>query len=545
MKKTIDINLAGLRFSLDEDAYQRLQAYLRALESQLAQTVGKEEILADIEGRIAELFTVNLNTGKQVINLAEVDAVISTMGAPEDFAGDDAEGGRVAGDWQPLGAEESNKKRLFRDADDRVVGGVASGLAAYFEVDPVVVRLLWAASIFLGGLGVWLYLIMWVVVPPARTTADRLRMRGEKVNWKNIQKTVEDELNGVADRVDRFARGEKMGRSQGARVANEIVQTTGQVLVYILKFVAKFIGGLFIGLSIAAGIGLTVVTFGRGLTFNGAVIEPEQLGTFLDVFAPDGLTSSTIILLILMLLLGPVVGIFTVGARILFGLPWRHKGLRLAGLVATIVSVVAVVVASFWGVRTAHEFEEESIVTENQTLPEGRTNWRVVTHFAPIDEAEARLHFDDEESDGEWIFTQNQLYTNLVDFTVESASGSQAYLVVERIAHGASGRVARERAQKIDYKLDARPDGTLDLNALVGIDRADKFRGQRVKVTLYLPVGHTVYLDPSTMDVLDDVPNLENTYDHDMVGLTWTMTEGGLTQFSNRSAPAPSESKVY
>jgi hypothetical protein len=370
-------------------------------------------------------------------------------------------------------------------------------------------------------------------------------MRGEKVNWKNIQKTVEDELNGVADRVDRFARGEKMGRSQGARVANEIVQTTGQVLVYILKFVAKFIGGLFIGLSIAAGIGLTVVTFGRGLTFNGAVIEPEQLGTFLDVFAPDGLTSSTIILLILMLLLGPVVGIFTVGARILFGLPWRHKGLRLAGLVATIVSVVAVVVASFWGVRTAHEFEEESIVTENQTLPDGRTNWRVVTHFAPIDEAEARLHFDDEESDGEWIFTQNQLYTNLVDFTVESASGSQAYLVVERIAHGASGRVARERAQKIDYKLDARPDGTLDLNALVGIDRADKFRGQRVKVTLYLPVGHTVYLDPSTMDVLDDVPNLENTYDHDMVGLTWTMTEGGLTQFSNRSAPAPSESKVY
>jgi phage shock protein PspC (stress-responsive transcriptional regulator) len=545
MKKTIDINLAGLRFSLDEDAYQRLQAYLRALESQLAQTVGKEEILADIEGRIAELFTVNLNTGKQVINLAEVDAVISTMGAPEDFAGDDAEGGRVAGDWQPLGAEESNKKRLFRDADDRVVGGVASGLAAYFEVDPVVVRLLWAASIFLGGLGVWLYLIMWVVVPPARTTADRLRMRGEKVNWKNIQKTVEDELNGVADRVDRFARGEKMGRSQGARVANEIVQTTGQVLVYILKFVAKFIGGLFIGLSIAAGIGLTVVTFGRGLTFNGAVIEPEQLGTFLDVFAPDGLTSSTIILLILMLLLGPVVGIFTVGARILFGLPWRHKGLRLAGLVATIVSVVAVVVASFWGVRTAHEFEEESIVTENQTLPDGRTNWRVVTHFAPIDEAEARLHFDDEESDGEWIFTQNQLYTNLVDFTVESASGSQAYLVVERIAHGASGRVARERAQKIDYKLDARPDGTLDLNALVGIDRADKFRGQRVKVTLYLPVGHTVYLDPSTMDVLDNVPNLENTYDHDMVGLTWTMTEGGLTQFSNRSAPAPSESKVY
>lgn len=211
MKKTIDINLAGLRFALDEDAYQRLNAYLRALEAQLGQTPGKEEILADIEGRIAELFTANLNAGKQVINLAEVDAVVATMGAPEDFAGDDAEGGRFTEEWQPAGANGATKKRLFRDADDRVVGGVASGLAAYFDIDPVVVRLVWAASIFLGGLGAWLYVIMWVVVPPARTTADRLRMRGEKVNWKNIQKTVEEELQGVADRVDRFARGEKLG----------------------------------------------------------------------------------------------------------------------------------------------------------------------------------------------------------------------------------------------------------------------------------------------------------------------------------------------
>jgi phage shock protein PspC (stress-responsive transcriptional regulator) len=545
MKKTIDIHLAGLRFSLDEDAYQRLQAYLRALESQLAQTVGKEEILADIEGRIAELFSASLHAGKQVVTLAEVDTVISTMGAPEEFAEEGAEGGRVAGDWQPLDAEESNKKRLFRDADDRVVGGVASGLAAYFEVDPVVVRLLWAASIFLGGLGVWLYLIMWVVVPPARTTADRLRMRGEKVNWKNIQKTVEDELNGVADRVDRFARGEKWGQSRGARAVSDAVHSLGQILVYILRFLAKFVGGLFIAISIAIGIALTVVVFGRGITINGAVIEPEQLNPFLELFAPSGLSSTTIVVLTLMLLLGPVVGIFTVGARILFGLPGRHSGLRAAGWFATVVSVVAVIVASFWGVRTAHEFEEESIVTETQSLPEGRTNWRVITHFTSINAAEAHLRFDDEESDGEWIFTKNRLYTNLVDFTVDPTPSSRAYVVVERIAHGASGRVARERAQKIEYKLDVKDDGTLDLNSLVGVVRSDKFRGQRVKVTLHLPVGHTVFLDPSSMDLLHDIPNLENTYDHDMVGLTWTMTEEGLSQFSDRSVPAPSESKVY
>jgi phage shock protein PspC (stress-responsive transcriptional regulator) len=531
MKKTIDINLAGLRFALDEDAYQRLNAYLRALEAQLAQTPGKEEILADIEGRIAELFSANLNLGKQVINLAEVDAVVATMGAPEDFAGGDADGERSSRDWQPLGAEESGKKRLFRDADDRVVGGVASGLAAYLDVDPVVVRLLWGASIFLGGLGIWLYLILWVVVPPARTTADRLRMRGEKVNWKNIQKTVEEELNGVADRVDRFARGEKMGKSQGARVAGEIVQSTGQVLVYILKFIAKVVGSVFIAMSIAVGIGLTVVLFGRGITVNDVVIEPEQLDSFLELFAPEGLSSGYIMVLTGMLLLGPVVGLFTVGARILFNLPWRHTGLRAASWAAAGISVVAVVVASFWGVRTAHEFEEESVVTKQETLPAGINQWNVVAHFTPVSEPEARYRFDNEESDGEWIFTKDRLFTNLVDFTVAAEPSERAYVVVERIASGASGRSARERAQRIEYGLEIRPNGTLDLDALVAIARADKFRGQHVRITLHLPKGHRLFLDPSTMDLLDDVPNLENTYDHDMVGTVWTMTAEGLTQF--------------
>jgi hypothetical protein len=356
-------------------------------------------------------------------------------------------------------------------------------------------------------------------------------MRGEKVNWKNIQKTVEDELNGVADRVDRFARGEKLGKSQGARVANEIVQSTGQVLVYILKFIAKFIGGLFIGLSIAVGIGLTVGLFGRGITVNDVVIEPEQLDSFLELFAPEGLSSTYIMVLTGMLLLGPVVGLFTVGARILFNLPWRHTGLRAASWAATGISVVAVVVASFWGVRTAHEFEEESVVTAQEVLPSGINQWNVVAHFTPVSEPEARYRFDNEESDGEWIFTKDRLFANLVDFTVAAEPSERAYVVVERMASGASGRSARERAQRIEYGLEIRPNGTLDLDALVAIARADKFRGQHVRITLHLPKGHRLFLDPSTMDLLDDVPNLENTYDHDMVGTVWTMTAEGLTQF--------------
>lgn len=540
MKKTIDIHLAGLRFSLDEDAYLRLQAYLRALEAYLSHTMGKEEILADIEGRISELFSANLHAGKQVVTLAEVDAVISTMGAPEDFAEDEGHPGRSGADWDAHNADFSGKKRLFRDPEDKVVGGVASGLSAYFDMDPVVLRVLWAASVFLGGLGVWLYFIMWVVVPPAKTTADRLRMRGEKVNWKNIQKSVEDELNGVADRMGKFARGEKVGKTQGTRVAQEIVQSAGQIVVYILRFLAKVIGSVFIAISVALGIAITIVLFGRGISVDGVTIEPEQMGAFLDLFAPDGLSSTTILVLAGMLLLGPIVGVFTLGARILFNIPWKHAGLRAAGWLSGGISVIAVVVASFWGVRAAHEFEEESIVTTQESLPKGVNTWKVQAHFLPISGTEARFHFDREESDGEWIFTEDRLYTNLVGFTVDETPSERPYVVVERVAHGASGRVARERAQKIEYQLALLPDGTIDLDAVVAIARADKFRGQHVRITLHVPVGHKVILDPSVQDLLDDVPNLENTYDHDMVGLTWTMSESGLTQFPERAVPPTS-----
>jgi hypothetical protein len=328
-------------------------------------------------------------------------------------------------------------------------------------------------------------------------------------------------------------------------VANEIVQSVGQIAVYILRFLAKVIGSVFIAISIALGIAFTIVLFGRGMSVNGVTIEPEQLGAFLDLFAPDGLSSTTILVLAGMLLLGPIVGVFTLGARILFNIPWKHAGLRAAGWLSGGISVVAVVVATFWGVRAAHEFEEESIVTTQESLPQGVNTWKVQAHFLPISGTEARFHFDREESDGEWIFTEDRLYTNLVGFTVDATPSERPYVVVERVAHGASGRVARERAQKIEHQLALLPDGTIDLDAVVAIARADKFRGQHVRITLHIPVGHKVFLDPSVQDLLDDVPNLENTYDHDMVGLTWTMTEGGLTQFSDRSVPAPSESKVY
>lgn len=537
MKKTIDINLAGLRFALDEDAYQRLNGYLNALESQLSQNHGRDEILSDIESRIAELFTAHLSAGKQVVTLSDVEGVIATMGTPEDFADSESDTGRPSGEGAFSKEGYSTKKRLFRDPEDQVIGGVASGLSAYFDIDPVVIRVLWAASVLLGGLGIGLYFIMWVVVPPAQTTADRLRMRGEKVNWKNIQKTVEDELNGVADRMDRFARGEKLGRTRGARAVNDAVQSVGQIAVYILRFMAKIIGSIFIATSIALGLIFTIGLFGRGITVNDVVIEPEQLGPFLDLFAPEGLSSTTILVLTGMLLLGPIVGIFTLGARILFNIPRRHAGLRAASWAAGGISVVAVVVVSFWGVRAVHEFEEESIVTAQKPLPQEIRTWKVQAHFLPVADSEARFHFDNEESDGEWIFTDERLYTNLVGFTIDAEPSDRAYLVVERIAHGASGRVARDRAHGIQHELTVMPNGTIDLDAVVSIARADKFRGQHVRITLHLPVGHRVFLDPSVQEILDDVPNLENTYDHDMVGTVWTMTEQGLTQFPEKLVP--------
>ncbi|MFN8258291.1 MAG: PspC domain-containing protein [Bacteroidales bacterium] len=171
MKLTENINLAGLIFTIDEDAYLKLQNYLNAIERYFGTKDERDEIMADIESRIAELFQAQLNKSKEVISLSDLDRIIDIIGKPEDFAS-------ISDKPGPRFYEKSEYKtgRLFRDIDKKVLGGVCSGLGVYYNVDPVILRVLFVLCLGLGSLLV--YVIFWIVLPPARSLEDRYEMKG-------------------------------------------------------------------------------------------------------------------------------------------------------------------------------------------------------------------------------------------------------------------------------------------------------------------------------------------------------------------------------
>jgi phage shock protein PspC (stress-responsive transcriptional regulator) len=190
MKITVSINLGGYSFNIDEDAYGELKSYLKNLELHFAGEESSSEILSDIETRMADLFRTKLTGYKQVINIDDVRQVISVLGTPEDIS--DNEGPTARDKFSSPGYH-----RMYRDPDHRLIGGVCSGMGAYWDIDPVIIRVIFVALVFAGGIGALVYLILYIVLPEARTTAQKIEMKGNPVNIHNIKDSVKKEFDTV------------------------------------------------------------------------------------------------------------------------------------------------------------------------------------------------------------------------------------------------------------------------------------------------------------------------------------------------------------
>lgn len=194
MKITVSINIGGMAFHIDEDAYTELKIYLRNLDRYFAKEPGSAEIMADIEARIADLLKARINNYKQVITLQDVKEVISTLGTPEDISDDSGSG------YERLGTPGYH--RMYRDPDNSIIGGVCSGMAAYWRIDPWIVRVIFIIISLPGGLGILIYLVLWIVIPEAKTTAQKIEMKGEPVNIHNIKDSVKQEFDNVKDKMN-------------------------------------------------------------------------------------------------------------------------------------------------------------------------------------------------------------------------------------------------------------------------------------------------------------------------------------------------------
>mgnify|MGYP001273094482 CR=1 FL=1 len=530
MNKTVNINLAGIIFHVDEDAYQRLSNYLSAIKQKFAGEEGGDEIISDVEARMAELFQSRMSDSKQVITKIDVDEVISVLGEPEDYEEIDDEPKKeesYSSTSKESGQSETKRrKRIFRNPDDAIVGGVAGGLGAYLNIDPVYIRLIFVLSFFGWGSGFLLYLVLWIIVPEARTTAEKLEMRGEDVNLNNIERSIKDEIDHIKTRLNDLgsnaSESAKTGVQQGKRGIDKFIELFVMILKAGLKIIGAIIGFSLIFAAIVFIAALVGAMFGASTLFVSwpdPGLEGINFMQIQDLLFINGNHFWLTAMGIIMVVFSPLIGLIALGARLLFSAPRMNKTVNL--VLASLFGI-GVVLSFIGAVRLAADFEEKGRYTNDIDVPRSDAPILITgsgDDISDVLEYDQSVYFDGEES---------RLYSRQVHFDIEKAFGTEARLQVRYFARGSNRWEARKRAEQINYTVTV-DSGKIVLPNHIDFPFNEKWRNQEVYMTLFIPMGQSVFLDESALSVIDDIENTTDIWDWDMLNHTWQMNNLGLS----------------
>lgn len=266
MKKVTNISLARIAFSIEEDAYEVLKKYLSEIEAHFADIEDGEEVLADIESGIAEKLSARLGKGANVATLEIIEEIMGEMGQVEDIVGEE-ETSEYEKETTKKEEASSTPKRLFRDLDNAILGGVASGIANYFSIDPVFVRLAFVITVFFNGLGVIAYLILWLIVPAAKTTAEKYQMRGETITLSKIAERVQDSVETIRAQD---TSGIQSVWERIKDILNRIFTILGMVARFLIK-VLRFV----VGFALTAGGALAIAGVVSFIALMFFAVSPE------------------------------------------------------------------------------------------------------------------------------------------------------------------------------------------------------------------------------------------------------------------------------
>lgn len=530
MKKTVTVNIGGAFFHVDEDAYEMLKKYLETIRGYFKNTPGCDEIMADIESRIAEMFKEMQNATKEVITIDDVNAVIAIMGKPEDYIDveNDQQNKSTETESRTSTSNSFKNKRIYRDPDNRLLGGVCSGIGAYFGVDPVWIRIAFVIMFFAFGTGPFLYLILWIIIPKAKTTSEKLEMRGEPVTAENIGKTIREEMEGVKDSFNNLRNDlkSKKTKSKLRSSINRVVDFLGELLRLILNVAGKFIGVAFI----IAALFLTIL-FVSFLVTGDFILNISDSGFSefgihdimqLIFTSNSDLTLATIAISLLILV--PLIALMLGGIKLLFNVKHNY---RVVGATLGILWVVAILLTVFSVYSTAKDFSKSGDYIQVITIPSNDSIYISATQTELNDDMKIVL-FDDERSA---IFSVNKdsMYLCYPKLDIIKSDSDSTSFEIKQIARGKTKKIAADRAADIRYEFSYN-EQQLFLNNYFTVSNDNKFRAQHLKLTLKIPEGKTVYLDPTLENILFDVKNTTNTLDEDMLNHYWTMTRNGLTR---------------
>lgn len=512
MKKTFTIDISGIIFHIDDDGYNKLQNYLSALNSRFSNTDEGKEIIADIELRIAEIFQERISGSKQVVTLTDVEEMIKIMGEPEDFPDEDLE------DKQP--GEKfrvRTGKRIYRDPDNRILGGVCGGLGAYFGIDPIIFRIIFILLFIPFTSGMWIYLILWLIVPEAKTTAQKLEMKGEPVNVSNIERSIKDEFENVKENLKNIRKSERYKNAQSG--LDRIIHLLISILHFMFKFIVAIIGIVFI----IVGLGL-LIGFAGSFIFENWGFSGMNIHSGLNLFAdPSNITLGIIGLALVAGI--PILSLIYVGLKIIFSIKANHK---IIGITAFVFWIMGLFFLAFTAFNESENFRTYNRSVESVRLDDFPSDTLYL-------EVSANGHYYDEDyytywSDDLMIVAEDDKYKiyGEVDFDIVKNKTNNIEIKTIRKARGYNKKKAGQNAVNINYRWKQK-DSLLILDPYFSIPDGEKWRNQDMDIILKIPVGKVVYMHRNMNRIITDIDNMNNMWDYEMPEKKWIMKPDGLT----------------
>ncbi len=489
MNKTIIININGTVFHIEENAYEILKQYMTGIKRHFFDSEDSMEITTDIENRVAELFTEILTQeGRQAIIDQDVTNVINQMGAVEDFEGDSLADSGPSHYTYPT---STTNRRLFRDPDNHLVAGVCAGIANYFDTQAVWIRLIFAVSILFAGTGLFLYIILWIVLPKALTRADRMAMKGEKLDLQGFKKNFDNEVTNVRERLADVHHDAKPIIYRFRDFVGEFFSFLGKALGVGAKLFIKLIGIAFLVSFFAVALGLVVafvIVVGFGHYELIHIFPMSVLGSHYDTYV---YVSAFFVALL------PLLVLILILLRLIFNT--QAVGRSLGSTIA-IVWFGAICALIFYGAKITAEFREYASFTQTVNIKPTKNNvYKLVlddTRFFTHDDS-ARLEIQSKFNDV--IVTgddSNDTEPNNVSLVVEKSDVSQPTLFERYSAKGRNYETALMNARNTKY-IFKQQDSVLKFDYKLHRLGNNSWHDEEIVVVLKVPLNSVVMIDRS------------------------------------------------
>ena len=493
MKKTVSVNIKGINFLIEEDAYELLQDYMDRLTQTLKNEDGSKDIIEDVELRIAEICSSKLSDSKTVIELVDIESILANLGDPEDYV-DEEEASRT----EEKTTETRSEKRLFRDTENATIAGICAGIANFFHIDVVIVRAIFVVFLLFAGFGFPLYIILWIIIPRAKTSIDRLRMKGRPITVETVREEVENVAENIKTGSKNLARKlrqedtYKHSASRGVRIIASLIGfgMMGIGVLFLILFLVFGIAGLeFIPVHSDQGF-LAFADFGALVLSNDGDFSLFKIGSFL--------LGSGVILFLLLL-----------GSMLVFNLKNIWAKLSLLGIFLTVVT--GGIICAVVGLRTGQDFFIGSEI--ERTVGHIQTEELVI--IPQLEQLNSSSDYKIKSNGGFGLMTVDEDDITLHGIHINYVPSSDSLFHVSQTlsARSHSKKNGIERCENIAHSIELNGN-RLYVDTDYSFPKEDKLRNQEIYVMVEIPKGAQVRVKDRIIKLDGNKDEVERNYFH-------------------------------